>query len=119
MRAVTVCGFLQHKQELVCRYTLMPRGDFITRNSFYEALCAGSIPVVFDTDYFKHCTYNEIIDYSKFALLLPEADYIHNDSVDVIHWLRQSHNDTAAAVHLFKLGQVLYSPQTLTIKHGK
>ena len=32
------------------RYTLMPRGDCVTRNSFYEALCAGSIPVVMDED---------------------------------------------------------------------
>ena len=84
----------------------MPRGEYTTRNSFYEALCAGSIPVVFDTDYFQHCAYNDLIDYSQFVNVLPLAEYMRNESMNAVEWLQGSHNITSAALRLRKLGQV-------------
>ncbi|CAL5224127.1 g6760 [Coccomyxa viridis] len=89
-------------------YTLMPRGDYTTRNSFFEALCAGSIPVVFDTDYFQHCAYNDVIDYSQFVNVMPLAEYMRNESMNAVEWLQDSHNMTSAALrlHKLKLGQI-------------
>ena len=84
----------------------MPRGDYITRNSFYEALCAGTIPVVFDADYFKHCAFNDIIDYSTFVTTLSEADLLPQETTNALIVLRNLHNETSAATRLYELGQV-------------
>ena len=84
----------------------MPRGDFITRNSFYEALCAGSIPVVLEADYFRHCAFHDIIDYGKFVYVLPEGDFMGNSSQNTVELVKSHHNSTRAAQMLSDLWQV-------------
>ena len=84
----------------------MPRGDFVTRNSFYEALCAGSIPVVMETDYFRHCAFQDIIDYGSFVHILPESRFMGNDSQNAVELVKSDHDDTRAAQMLFNLWQV-------------
>ena len=88
------------------RYTLMPRGDFVTRNSFYEALCAGSIPVVMDEDYFMHCAFSSVIDYSDFVRTIPEADFMGDESKNVLELLSGMHDTTAAVKSLHSLLEV-------------
>ena len=89
-----------------CRYTLMPRGDFITRNSFYEALCAGTIPVVVETDYFMHCAFSDVVDYRHFVTVLPEADFMNNSTRNAVQVLHGMHNETLAAGRIQHLWQV-------------
>ena len=84
----------------------MPRGDFITRNSFYEALCAGTIPVVVETDYFMHCAFSDIVDYRQFVTVLPEADFMHNSTRNAVQVLYDMHNETQAAERIQQLWQV-------------
>ena len=87
----------------------MPRGDFVTRNSFYEALCAGSIPVVMDEDYFMHCAFSSVIDYSDFAVTIPEAEFMEDDSNNVLELLSGMHDTTAATKRLHILLEVRMS----------
>ena len=84
----------------------MPRGDFITRNSFYEALCAGTIPVVVETDYFMHCAFPDLVDYRQFVTVLPEADFMHNSTRNAVQVLYDMHNETQAAERIQQLWQV-------------
>ena len=88
------------------RYTLMPRGDFVTRNSFYEALCAGSIPVVMDEDYFMHCAFSNVVDYSKFVRTIPEADFMGNETKNVLELLSGLHDQATAVKSLNSLWEV-------------
>ena len=87
----------------------MPRGDFVTRNSFYEALCAGSIPVVMDQDYFMHCAFSSVIDYSDFVRTIPEADFMGDESKNVLELLSGMHDATAAVKSLHSLWEVRIS----------
>ena len=51
-----------------------PRGDFISRNAFYDALLAGAIPVYFQDNYLNHLPYTDVIaygDFLKYAPILP------------------------------------------------
>ena len=84
----------------------MPRGDFVTRNSFYEALCAGSIPVVMDEDYFMHCAFSSVIDYSDFVRTIPEADFMDDEAKNVLELLSGMHDRTAAVKSLHSLWEV-------------
>ena len=84
----------------------MPRGDFITRNSFYEALCAGSIPVVTDADYFQHCAFPTSIDYSRFVTILPEEEFMGDESKNVVELLSGGHTDAIAAERIHDLWRV-------------
>ena len=84
----------------------MPRGDFVTRNSFYEALCAGSIPVVMDADYFLHCAFSDVIDYSDFVRTIPEADFMGDETKNVLELLSGMHDRTAAVKSLHSLWEV-------------
>ncbi len=88
----------------------MPRGDFVTRNSFYEALCAKSIPIVMDPDYFKHCAFHDIIDYREFVRILPEMSFMGNDSQNAVQMVISEHETVKAAQMLFRLGQVSPTP---------
>ena len=84
----------------------MPRGDFVTRNSFYEALCAGSIPVVMERNYFRHCAFYDIIDYSRFVQILPEEAFMGNISQNAVELVVVQHDDGEAAHMLSGLWQV-------------
>ena len=102
-------GCLSTPTGVLHRYTLMPRGDFVTRNSFYEALCAGSIPVVMDQDYFMHCAFSSVIDYSDFLRTIPEADFMGDESKNVLELLSGMHDATAAIKSLHSLWEVRIS----------
>ena len=84
----------------------MPRGDFVTRNSFYEALCAESIPVVMEPDYFKHCAFHDIINYREFVRILPEVSFMGNKSQNAVQMVKSDHETVRAAQMLLNLGQV-------------
>ena len=84
----------------------MPRGDFVTRNSFYEALCAGSIPVVMERNYFRHCAFYDIIDYSRYVQILPEEAFMGNISQNTVEMVVVQHDNVQAARMLSGLWQV-------------
>ena len=86
----------------------MPRGDFITRNSFYEALSAGSIPVVMQEDYFRHCAFFQYVNYSSFVTLLPEREFMPNTSRNAVDMVEEMHNDTEAATRIVRLWQARF-----------
>ena len=86
-----------------CRYTLMPRGDSILRNAFFDALVAGCIPVMSEPDYAAFCPYSDIINYSSFVEVAPDAG---NGSV--IAHLRRSFNEEELLGRLKHLYQVCY-----------
>lgn len=85
-------------------FTLMPRGDFITRNSLYDAIMAGSIPVVTTPDVSNYMPFSDLLDWDLGMLKLPrnaiegievqsiDEDTAEQDSVSAAHM----HDDDAA-----------------------
>ena len=53
-------------------FTLMPKGDFVTRNSMYDAIMAGSIPVVTIPDITDYMPYSDVLDWNSGMLQLPK-----------------------------------------------
>ena len=86
-------------------YSLMPRGDFVTRGAIYDALVADSLPVVFDPEYFRHCAFHDVIDYDDFVTNIPEEDVVgpgHN----VVQRLMDGFNKTDALQRIRRLHAV-------------
>jgi hypothetical protein len=54
-------------------FALCPRGDALFSYRFTEALSAGAIPVVMADGWVL--PFSEILDYSEFAVVIPEAEY--------------------------------------------
>jgi len=90
-------------------FTLMPRGDFVTRNSLYDAIMASSIPVVDVSDITNYMPYKDMIDWDHGMVHLPESsvdaasEFRHADET-----LQQSHQQ--AAPH----GQLKFEQVSLT-----
>lgn len=42
-------------------YALMPEADFKIRNSFYDALAALCLPVVFEADVMRHLPFTDMV----------------------------------------------------------
>ena len=51
----------------------MPRGDSILRNSFFDALMEGCIPVMSEPDFAAFCPFSDIIGYPSFVEVAPDA----------------------------------------------
>ena len=58
-------------------YVLQPSGDFLSRSAWYDGIMTVSIPVVFQARYPEYQPYNDVIDYSKMMVTLPEVGSSH------------------------------------------
>ena len=88
-------------------YSLMPLGDFVTRSAFFDALLAGSVPVVFDPEYARFCPYNDVVDYSEFMVTIPADDFMEPESAaNVVDMLKADFNADRELQRLERLHQV-------------
>ena len=59
-------------------YALHPRGDFLSRNSWFDTWLADTIPVVFQPEYIDSVPFGDVIDYTKLMLYIPEERFVSN-----------------------------------------
>ena len=78
-------------------FCLMPGGDGITRNAFYQSLLMGCIPVVFRSDpvYFAQYAFSRVIPYADMVHHVPERAVL--SGLDVVQELRSAREDVIRA----------------------
>ena len=65
-------------------YVMHPRGDFVIRNSLFDTLLADAIPVVFQPEYINSVPFNDVLNYTKIAVYIPEKDILGENRTNVV-----------------------------------
>lgn len=78
-------------------YVLHPRGDFLSRNSWFDTWLACTIPVVFQSEYIDSVPFGDVIDYAKIMTYVPEEKILGNDGQNIVGILEEMF-DTGKAV---------------------
>lgn len=71
-------------------YALHPRGDFLSRNSWFDTWLADTIPVVFQSEYINSVPFGDMLDYKKLMIYVPEERILGNKSENVVSILEKT-----------------------------
>lgn len=70
-------------------YALHPRGDFLSRNSWFDTWLACTIPVGFQSEYIDSVPFGDMIDYTKIMIHVPEEKILGNDGQNIVGILEE------------------------------
>ena len=78
-------------------YALHPRGDFLSRNSWFDTWLACTIPVVFQSEYIDSVPFGDMIDYTKIMIYVPEEKILGSEGQNIVSILEEAF-DTGKAI---------------------
>ncbi len=74
-------------------YALHPRGDFLSRNSWFDTWLADTIPVVFQSEYINSVPFGDMLDYKKLMIYVPEERILGNESENIVSILKETFDE--------------------------
>ncbi|KAK9862543.1 hypothetical protein WJX84_000111 [Apatococcus fuscideae] len=69
-------------------HVLQPRGNFVSRSAWYDTILAGSIPVVFQSNYPDYQPFSDVIDYTQLMVTMPQEEFMQEESANILDALK-------------------------------
>jgi hypothetical protein len=99
LEKTSVCKYVEYKnaQDAVtvyeayksAWYALHPRGDFLSRNSWFDTWLAETIPVVFQYEYINSVPFGDMLNYNKLMIYVPEEKILGENGQNIVSILEE------------------------------